>query len=119
MIITKQGRMTNKIIFWFGTNYTHFCLSYYLQKKLDCEMYAIINVNQSKKFYEEQKFLKFRKSWYFRDCFKKKFKDPDLNYLSKFEKKYNISLWQLAYSDINFNKFNNSMQICFNIKSQL
>ena len=49
MIITKQGRMTNKIIFWFGTNYTHFCLSYYLQKKLDCEMYAIINVNQSKK----------------------------------------------------------------------
>ena len=50
MIIEYDEHMTSKILFWFGSNYTHFCLSYYLQKKLDSQMYAIIDVTEKPKF---------------------------------------------------------------------
>ena len=98
--------MTTKILLWLEGFSPQFATAKFISEKIDCEIYAIINVNQAKKFYDEQKFLKFRKSWYFRDCFKKKFTDPDLNYLAEYEKKYNINIWKVAYSDINFNKFN-------------
>ena len=43
--------MAKKILFWFGTNYTHFCLSYYLKKKLDCEAYVITDVIERPKLF--------------------------------------------------------------------
>jgi len=98
--------MVVKILIWLEGFSPQFANAKSISEKTDYDLYAIINVNRAKPFYQNQKFIEFKKSWYYRDCFKKKFKDPDLNYLSKFEKEYNISLWQLAYSDINFNKFN-------------
>ena len=98
--------MVVKILFWLEGFSPQFANAKFISEKTNYELYAIINVNQARKFYEKQKFIEFKESWYFRDCFKKKFKDPDLNYLSKFEEKYNINLWQVTYSDIVFNKFN-------------
>ena len=55
MIIEYDEHMTSKILFWFGSNYTHFCLSYYLQKKLDSQMYAIIDVTEKPKLFLNSK----------------------------------------------------------------
>ena len=34
--------MTKKILFWFGSDFTHFCLANYLEKMIDAEYFAII-----------------------------------------------------------------------------
>ena len=41
--------MVDKILFWFGVDYTHYCLSHALQKKIDCEMYAIVDITERPK----------------------------------------------------------------------
>jgi len=103
--------MKDKILFWFGADFTNFCMSYYLQKMHDAEFYAIVDItNKPKKFFQEQKLVTFKKIWYFHDHIKSD-KKPDLQYLSSFEKKYNINLWKLAinerifYRFFNFHKF--------------
>lgn len=98
--------MVVKILLWLEGFSPQFATAKHISEKIDCDMYAIINVNKAKEFYEKQKFVEFKKKWYFRDCFNKKHVKPDLDYLSKFEKKYNINLWRVANSDIIFNKFN-------------
>mgnify|MGYP001193353525 CR=1 FL=1 len=95
-----------KILCWLENFSTHFAIMKGISDKTDYEIYGIINVNEEKKFYEQQKFIKFKKSWYFRDCFNKSIEKPDLDYLAKFEDRYKINIWKLAYSDINFNGFN-------------
>ena len=48
--------MKNKILFWCGVDFTHFCLSYYMQTKHDAEYYGIIDItNKTKKFFQQQK----------------------------------------------------------------
>ena len=91
MIILNDELMTSKILFWFGTNYTHFCLSHNLQKKIDAEMYAIVDVTEKPKpFFQNQKLVNFEKIWFFHDHIKQKNQEPDMGYLEKFEKKYKI-----------------------------
>ena len=103
--------MTSKILFWFGTNYTHFCLSHSLQKKIDSKMYAIIDVTENpKSFFNNQKLVDFEKIWFFHDHIQKKNQTPDMDYLEKFEKKYKIDLWKLVQNEriflyYNFHKF--------------
>jgi len=97
--------MKDKILFWFGADFTHFCMSYYLQKMHDAEFYAIVDItNKPKKFFQEQKLVPFKKVWYFHDHIKSD-KKPDLEYLSSFEKKYNIDLWKLAINERIFYRF--------------
>jgi hypothetical protein len=98
--------MVVKILLWLEGFSPQFATAKHISEKIDCDMYAIINVNKAKEFYEKQKFMEFKKKWYFRDCFNKKDIKPDLDYLFKLEKKYKINLWNIAYSDIIFNKFN-------------
>ncbi len=99
--------MTKKILFWFGTNYTHFCLSYYLKKKLDCETYAITDVTERPKlFLKNQKLVDFKQIWFFHDHIAQKNNMPDLNYLAKFEKKYNLDLWKLVQNERIFLYYN-------------
>ena len=98
--------MTTKILCWLDGFSPHFAIVNSISQKTDYELYGLINVNEERKFYEKQKFIEFKKSWYIRDCFKKGLEKPDLDYLSKFEEKYKISLWKVAYSDINFTKSN-------------
>ena len=99
--------MTKKILFWFGTNYTHFCLSNYLKKKLDCETYAITDVTERPKlFLKNQKLVDFKQIWFFHDHIAQKNNMPDLNYLAKFEKKYNLDLWKLVQNERIFLYYN-------------
>lgn len=110
--------MVPKILFWLGVEFTHFCLSYAMQKKFDAEYYSIIDITaKSRKFFEKQDLVKFNKTWYFFDYVIKQDQPPDYKYLQEFEKKYNIDLWKLAinerifYRFYNFHKFT-TVEIC-------
>ena len=47
--------MVRKVLFWLGSEFTHFCLSHYLQKIIDDEFYAIIDItNKPKSFFQSQ-----------------------------------------------------------------
>ena len=105
--------MRKKILFWFDQDLSHFCMSYYLKDIHEAEFYSIVDItNKPKKFFQEQKLVPFKKTWYFHDHIKST-KKPDMEYLSKFEEKYNIDLWKLAinerlfYRFFNFHKFTN------------
>ena len=99
--------MTRKILVWLDSNFVTFNLLYNLQKKIDCEFYAIIDItNQSKKFFIEQNFIKFKKIWFYFDHVNSTNTNPDKKYLSEFEQKYNINLWELAINERTFYQFN-------------
>lgn len=99
--------MKDKILFWLDANLIHYGIAYSLQKQHDCDLYAIISItDKPKKFFQEQKFVKFRKTWFYFDYILKSTKTPDVQYLASFEKKYNIKLWLLAYGERIFYRFN-------------
>jgi hypothetical protein len=84
-----------------------FGLAYYLQEKINGDFFAIIDTpNNPKKMFQNQKLVNFEKSWYFHDHIKKITKEPDFEYLSNFEKKYNIDLWKMAINERHFYRFN-------------
>jgi len=88
-----------KIIIQFE-GYFNVGVAKYLQDNLNCEIYAIVDTNkQVKDFFLEQKFVEFKKVWYLRDHLVDLNIKPDLEYLSSFEKKYKINLWQVAHTD--------------------
>lgn len=95
-----------KIIFWINLFFLHYCLAYYLKSQLNAEFFAIIDTNSKpKEFFVNQKLVDFEKTWFFHDEIKKNYK-PDLEYLSKFEKKYKINLWKIALNERFFYKHN-------------
>ena len=98
--------MKEKILLWLDVFSAQFGMAEWLQKKYECEICTIIDINKGKKFYEEQKIVDFKKKWYFRECFNKSQKEPDLKYLAEIEKKYKFDVWKIVYSDINFYKYN-------------
>jgi hypothetical protein len=99
--------MSEKILFWLDADITSFCLSYYLQKKLDIDFYAIIDVtNKPKDFFKKQSLVKFKKSWFYHDHIKKNSTLTNLKYLESIEKKYGIDLWQIVCNDRIFNHYN-------------
>ena len=104
--MSDKARMKEKILLWLDVFSAQFGMAEWLQKKYDCEICAIIDVNKGKKFYEEQKIVDFKKKWYFRECFNKSQKEPVLKYLAEIEKKYKFDVWKIVYSDINFYKYN-------------
>ncbi|VVC05670.1 Capsule polysaccharide biosynthesis protein [uncultured archaeon] len=72
----------------------------YLQDNLDCDIYALVDINkQIKKFFLQQQFVNFKKVWYLRDHLMKLNTEPNLEYLASFEKKYKINLWLIAHMD--------------------
>jgi len=104
--LSDKIRMKEKILLWLDVFSAQFGMAEWLQKKYNCEICTIIDVNKGKKFYEEQKIVDFKKKWYFRECFNKSQKEPDLKYLAEIEKKYKFDVWKIVYSDINFYKYN-------------
>jgi len=107
--------MTDKLLFWLSGNLLHFCLSYHLQKDFGYEINAIIDVpNKPKKFFLEQKLVNFKNLWFLHDYIKNTEQKPDLEYLEKFENKYQINLMQLAINERIFYKFNEFYQFSSN-----
>jgi hypothetical protein len=98
--------MKDKIIVWLDSNLIQFSMCYYLQKKIDVDFFAIIDVtDKTRIFYENQNLVNFKKIWFYHDN-TLPIKDPDLDYLLLFEKKYDIELWKLAINDRIFHDFN-------------
>src|SRR3989338_3769037 len=87
-----------KILFWINTFFLHFGIANYLQNEIDGDFFAIIDVpNNPKKFCQEQKIVNFKKSWFYHDHINLKSNSIEIDYLSKFEKKYDIQLWKLEF----------------------
>ena len=98
---------TEKIIFWDHGDFFHFLLAHSLQKKIDSEFYAIFDITDKQKpFYQKQKFVDYKKIWFFHDAISKPRKKIDVEYLNSFEEKYNINLWLLALNERLFNENN-------------
>ncbi|NQV77322.1 MAG: hypothetical protein HQ490_03090 [Lutibacter sp.] len=98
--------MKDKIIFWLDSDITSFGIAKFLQEKYESEFFAIIDVtDRAKKFFEEQKLVKFEKTWYYHDNVLPK-TVVDLEYLSNFEKKYHLNLWLLTLNERLFYRFN-------------
>jgi hypothetical protein len=97
-----------KIILWIDTDFMMFGLAKSLQEQYDCELYAVIDItSKGKKFFEKQKFVNFKKVWYYHDYIKKLTREPDYEYLSKFENNNKINLWLIAQNERVFYDFNN------------
>ena len=89
-----------KILFWIDDGFVQFGVANFLQKQSDHELYCIYDTNHvTKNFFKSQNFINFKKSWIFRDFLEPNNKTFDLEYLKEVEKKYNLNLWQIAYSD--------------------
>ena len=102
--------MTDKIIFWLNAYMLFFGLAQKLQNKHDCELYAIIDItNRTKKFFENQDLIKFQQTWFLHDHLQKNEK-IDIDYLTNFEKKYSINLWQLGINERIFYQYNDFYQ---------
>ena len=95
------------MLFWISGALTSFCLSYYLQKKINSDFFAIIDsYDKPKAFFKNQSLVKFQETWFYHDHFQNLGK-PDIDYLSDFDKKYDINLWELAINERIFYRFNN------------
>tara|TARA_B100000949_G_scaffold22455_1_gene17240 strand:- start:193 stop:372 length:180 start_codon:yes stop_codon:yes gene_type:complete len=58
--------MNPKLIFWFNDHFPLLGLPKILQEKYNFDVYAILDVaDKHKKFFQEQKLIKFSKIWYF------------------------------------------------------
>ncbi len=99
--------MKKRLLFWTNVFMLHFGLAYYLQQKIDADFYAVIDTpNKPKKMFQNQNLVDFQKTWYFHDQINRTTFKPDLEYLSNFEKKYQIDLWKLVINERFFYRFN-------------
>ena len=89
--------MTEKILLWIDNSFLQFGIANKLQNK-EFELFGIFDINESmKEFFEKQKIVDFKKIWNFYECTPNL--NPNLEYLKKIEKKYDINLWSIAYTD--------------------
>ena len=78
--------MKDKVIFWLDQDFTYYGIANYLQKKADCDFFAIIDVtNKVKTFFKEQELVEFKKTWYYFENISRN-EEIDLEYLQNFEK---------------------------------
>ena len=99
--------MKPKLLFWHDASVVHYAIAKSIQDDFDCELFSIFDVaDKPRKFFENQKFVKYKKIWFYHDFILKTKRKPDLEYLKSTEKKYNIPLWLIATNDRFFNHFN-------------
>ena len=97
----------DKILFWIETYHLHFGIAKTLAEKNDYDLYAIIvSSPQQKYFFENQKLVKFKKSWYLRENINLKNHKPNLEKLTFLENKFSIPLNKIIYGDRFFYKYN-------------
>jgi len=98
--------MNNRILFWISGDLLTFCLAHYMQKNNIGDFYSITDItNKPKIFFKEQTFVNFLNNWFYHDHIHIN-KNPDVNYLKNFQKKYNIDLMELGKNDRILNKYN-------------
>ena len=98
--------MKEKILFWLDSNLLSFCISYFLQKKTNYELFALIDItNKSKKFFQEQKLVTFSESWFYHDHINST-AYFDKEFLHDFEQRFDVNLWELSQNERIFNFYN-------------
>ena len=98
--------MKDKILFWVDVSLIQFGIAKTLQEKIDSNFYVIYDLNHHlKKSFLEQNIVDFEKEWYFWDHVGK-IQEVNTQYLKKIEKEYKINLWEIAFSERNFHKYN-------------
>ncbi|MDC1136657.1 hypothetical protein OAS76_02625 [Nitrosopumilus sp.] len=98
--------MKNKILFWVDVSLLQFGIAKTLKEKTDANLYVIYDLNHHlKKSFMNQNIVNFEKEWYFWDHVGK-IKKPNVEYLKKIEEEYKINLWEIAYSERIFYKYN-------------
>ncbi|MDE2589939.1 MAG: hypothetical protein KGL95_09790, partial [Patescibacteria group bacterium] len=99
--------MKEKLLLYVDFQFIHLSLAQILQKKIDCDCFAIVDLNDKpRQFFDKQEIVKFKKTWYYRDHVVKSDKKPDLEYLKSIEDRYKINLWKIAYAERAFYQFN-------------
>ena len=99
--------MSDKILLFLDKEWLHFGIAKFLKEKYECELFAILDLDKpSSKFITKQNLIKFKKIWDYRDYLIKSTEKPDVEYLKKFEEKYGINLWEIAYSERFFIHYN-------------
>lgn len=97
--------MKSKILFWLDQTLIQFGIAKFIYDKHECDLFAIIDVtDRTKTFFEFQKLVPFKQIWFYHNQIKKT--NPDISYLKKIEENYSINLWQIAYNERIFYKFN-------------
>jgi hypothetical protein len=97
----------DKILFWIESFQTHFGIAKSIVEKYDCDLYALIVCSpKQKEFFENQKFIKFKKSWFLRDHIHLKNHVSDKGKLQSFENKFSIRLKKIIYAERFFYKYN-------------
>ena len=105
--VLNMPQKKDKILVWIGADFVHFFLAYGLQKKIDADYYAIIDItNKPKKFFINQSLINFKKIWFYHDEINDSYsKKPDIDFLKESEIKYGINLWNLALNERIFYRF--------------
>ena len=99
--------MKDKILFLLDLEWLHFGIAKFISDLHDCELFAIIDVdNNSNEFYLKQKIIPFTKFWFYRDFLPDTYSNVDIKFLKMIEEKYDIRLWQIAYSERFFSSYN-------------
>ncbi len=104
----SEKNLNKKILVWIDPNFLQFGITKFLQKKYDADYFAITDLNHHlQNSFMKQEIVNFKKIWHYWD---ESFKTQkiDLEYLTSFEAKYNISLWMLVYSErlfLNYNQY--------------
>ena len=99
--------MNKKIMFWIDNNLSYFGLAKSITESLGCDSYAIFDVtDRAKKFFKKQDIVDFKKIWFYHDHIKDYTSEPDMDYLKKFEERYGINLFLLAYNERSLYQFN-------------
>jgi len=77
----------DKILFWLESYSAHFGISKALTDKYDCDSYALIACSpKQKKFFKNQKLVKFKKILFLRDNIDLKNHEPNIKNLKFFRK---------------------------------
>jgi len=101
----KNHILSGNVLVWIDNGFLLFGVAKFLQEQ-NYDLYAILDTNESiAKFFQNQKLVNFKKTWYFYDHITNS--QYDLQYLQQIEEKYNIKLWSIAYTDrLFYNKYN-------------
>jgi hypothetical protein len=106
--------LKDKILFWVDEGFEQLGIAKLMQEYYDFVLSVIFDFNTTKKSFENQNIVKFKKTWFFWDHIFKNSKKPDIEYLKQFEKKYNINLWNSLLNERIFYKYNTNYKFTRN-----
>lgn len=100
-------KLKDRILIWPRSALMYFGIAKSLKEKFDCDVFYVADDNHvSKTFFEKQKIVDFKKVWSYNDYIFRNKKNVDLAYLTKFENRYKINLWNITFKDRNLYHFN-------------